>query len=482
MQGIPTSAITRFILAGILTLTAALTLACREPVVVVLPATPDVEATVVARVEATAAVAPTDTPAPPPQPTAIPIPAPTETPVPKPTNTPMPSPTLESPVTPSPAATALPTATPDLAAMVQQVKTGVVRVRTNSGSGTGFVFETTHRGRAYVLTNHHVIQGAGRAEVLVNDASTYQGTVLGYDAYRDLAVLEICCGSFNPLSLQGSQVIKPGAEVVAIGYPLGIEGSATVTRGIVSAYRYDDSYKSWVVQTDAPINPGNSGGPLLLSNGETIGINTFIIREDYGVSIDGVGFAISRQSIQSVLEGLKQGSRVAFPTPTPKPTPSTEFVWRTYTKGTYANQDYGYSVRVPWGWEIEDSYKDSVSFRSPDRSAGFGIGVFDSQPASSISEFANEMIESSRAINEISQGELFEVVEREILVEEADGSGAATILYRYKTPYDSCVKLSNVLLGLSYESSFVLSGWVCEHSYDEYESVLRTIVDSLIFK
>ncbi len=469
MQGIPTSAMTRFILAGILTLTAALTLACREPVVVVLPATPDVEATVVARVEATAAAAPTDTPAPPTQPTVIPIPAPTETPVPRPTNTPMPSPTPESPVTPSPTATALPTATPDLATMVQQAKTGVVRVRTNSGSGTGFVFETTHRGGAYVLTNYHVIQGAGRAEVLVNDASTYQGTVLGYDAYRDLAVLEICCGSFNPLSLQGSQVIKPGAEVVAIGYPLGIEGSATVTRGIVSAFRYDESYQSWVVQTDAPINPGNSGGPLLLSNGEAIGINTFIIREDYGVSIDGVGFAISRQSIRGVLDELKQGSRVGFPTPTPSPTPA-QVRWIVYF-----NWGYGYGISAPEGWEIEDSDKSAVSIISPDSFAGVYIKAYKSQ-ASSFSEWVNGSIEKARAYYR----ELFQVVEREV-TEHADGTGIATIMYRAQISDNNCIQVNHDLYITSYKSSFYMRGWICEHSYSEYESLIETIYDKLYF-
>ena len=472
MRGNPTPAIHHFILAAILTLAAALTLACQEPVVIVLPATPDVEATVAARVEATVAAAPTDTPAPPPtstpQPTAIPIPVPTDTPVPRPTNTPTPSPTPEPTVTPSPTATALPTATPDLATMVQQVRTGVVRIRTNSGGGTGFVFETTHRGGAYVLTNYHVIQGAGRVEVLVNDASAYRGTVLGYDAYRDLAVLEICCGSFNPLSLQRSQVIKPGAEVVAIGYPLGIEGSATVTRGIVSAYRYDDSYRSWVVQTDAPINPGNSGGPLLLSNGETIGINTFIIREDYGISIDGVGFAVSRQSILGVLDGLKQGSRVAFPTPTPSPTPA-QIRWVGYS-----NWDHGYAISVPWDWQIDDSDRSAVSFWSPNRFSGLEIDSYGWQ-ASSISEWVDEVIEDNRAFYR----KLLEIVERDIFVEEADGSGAATIISRAQMADENCIQRNYDLLITNYKLSFFMRGWVCEHSQGEYEGVLETIFDSL---
>ena len=248
--------------------------------------------------------------------------------------------------------------------------------------------------------------------------------MLGYDAYRDLAVLEICCGSFRPLSLNGSQVIKTGLDVVAIGYPLGISGSATVTRGIVSAYRYDDDYQSWVVQTDAPINPGNSGGPLLLSNGELIGINTFIIREDYGISIDGLGFAISRQSIRGVLDELKQGARVDLPSPSPTPTPvQVATGWRKYD-----SPDFGYSIQIPSDWTVDDSDKRYVLFNSRDDFAGVVMFVPDYRIASS-EQRLSDYIEGLRP-----DYELMEVLDKSTTFFESGGEGS---FIRYRSQYDS---------------------------------------------
>ena len=230
----------------------------------------------------------------------------------------------------------------------------MVRINTNSGNGTGVIFETTGNGRAFVLTNYHVVDEAHRIEVQISDGTGYSATLRGYDAYKDLAVLEICCSRFRSLPFKDATTLKSGSEVVAIGYPLGLFGSATVTRGIVSAVRYDSSHKSWVIQTDAPINPGNSGGPLLASSGEIVGINTFSVDwSSSGRPIDGVGFAISEQSIRGVLQGLKSGSRVSFPTPTATPWPtSTPTPWPTPTRAlvtwrTYNNPIYCYSITVP---------------------------------------------------------------------------------------------------------------------------------------
>ena len=113
----------------------------------------------------------------------------------------------------------------------------------------------------------------------MNDTTTYQGTVLSVDSVRDLAVVSICCGSFHSLTFGRASSLDPGDEVVAIGYALGMQGPATITKGIVSAVRYDSRHEAWVIQTDASINPGNSGGPMLSPNGEVVGINTFKISE-----------------------------------------------------------------------------------------------------------------------------------------------------------------------------------------------------------
>ena len=140
--------------------------------------TPDIGATVEAWVAATLAAIPT--------PTLVPTATPTPTPLPTATPTPTPRPTP----TKDPAAS--------LSVMVKQVRPAVVRIQTSSGSGSGVIFETQGR-TGYVVTNHHVVEGEVQVSVIVNDSTTYRGSVLGTDSVRDLAVLSICCGSFQTL-------------------------------------------------------------------------------------------------------------------------------------------------------------------------------------------------------------------------------------------------------------------------------------------
>ena len=170
-----------------------------------------------------------------------------------------------------------------------------------------------------------MVEGYGQVSVTVNDTTVHNGTVRGVDTVRDLAVVSICCGSFHALPFGEASGLDPGDEVVAIGYAFGIDGPATITKGIVSAVRYDSRHQSWVIQTDAPINPGNSGGPMLSMSGEIVGINTFKISE---TSVEGLGFAISETTVQGRIPVLQAGTPAATPTPTPtrrpRPTPSAE--------------------------------------------------------------------------------------------------------------------------------------------------------------
>ena len=180
----------------------------------------------------------------------------------------------------------------------------MVRIQTSSGSGSGVIFETQGR-TGYVVTNYHVVEGEVQVSVIVNDSTTYRGSVLGTDSVRDLAVLSICCGSFQALPFGNAANLQPGDEVMAIGYALGLPGEATVTRGIVSAVRYDSAYRSDVIQTDAAINPGNSGGPMLSLSGEILGINTFRYDESQsGRPTEGLGFAISGTTVQQQIPTL----------------------------------------------------------------------------------------------------------------------------------------------------------------------------------
>ena len=196
----------------------------------------------------------------------------------------------------------------------------MVRIQTSSGSGSGVIFETQGR-TGYVVTNHHVVEGEVQVSVIVNDSTTYSGSVLGTDSIRDLAVVSICCGSFQALPFGNAAALQPGDEVVAIGYALGLPGEATVTRGIVSAVRYDSAYRSDVIQTDAAINPGNSGGPILSVSGEILGINTFRYDESQsGRPTEGLGFAISGTTVQQQIPTLQASLPAPTPTPTRRPT------------------------------------------------------------------------------------------------------------------------------------------------------------------
>ena len=207
-----------------------------------------------------------------------------------------------------------------LSAMVKQVRPAVVRIQTSSGFGSGVIFETQGR-TGYVVTNHHVVEGDVQVSVIVNDSTTYSGSVLGTDSVRDLAVVSICCGSFQTLPFGNAAALQPGDEVVAVGYALGLPGQATVTRGIVSAVRYDSTHRSDVIQTDAAINPGNSGGPILSVSGEILGINTFRYDESQsGRPTEGLGFAISGTTVQQQIPTLRAGPPAPTPTPTRRPT------------------------------------------------------------------------------------------------------------------------------------------------------------------
>ena len=203
--------------------------------------------------------------------------------------------------------------------MVERVRPGVVRVQTSGGSGSGVIYSTAPGGKALVLTNHHVIEGSATPVVVVGDATTYTSTIRGFDPLRDLAVLEICCGEFTVVPLGSAEDLAAGTEIVVMGYALGIAGEATVTRGIVSALRYEEDNRRWVIQTDAPINPGNSGGPMLSPTGGLVGIATYKTLSRGGIDVEGVGYAVAEATLRAQLPTLMSGQALASPTPTPRP-------------------------------------------------------------------------------------------------------------------------------------------------------------------
>jgi serine protease Do len=181
------------------------------------------------------------------------------------------------------------------------------------GTGSGFIINA----EGYVLTNHHVINGADKIKVRLQVADkekTYEAELIGSDKKTDSALLKIKregedSTPFPYIPLGDSTQLEVGEWVIAIGNPFGL--SHTVTTGIVSAKGRDIGSGPYdeFIQTDASINPGNSGGPLLNMKGEVIGINTAIISGNTGGNV-GIGFAIPINMAANIMKDLKEHGKV----------------------------------------------------------------------------------------------------------------------------------------------------------------------------
>ena len=174
------------------------------------------------------------------------------------------------------------------------------------GLGSGVIV----RQDGYILTNHHVIDGADQISVDLNDHRSLPAQLVGSDAPSDLAVLKVNASGLPVLPLGNSDQTRVGDVVLAIGNPLGV--GQTVTMGIISAKGRqtglsNGSFEDFL-QTDAPINRGNSGGALVNTNGELIGINSQILSPSGG-SI-GLGFSIPSNMARNVMEQLVNTGKV----------------------------------------------------------------------------------------------------------------------------------------------------------------------------
>lgn len=188
------------------------------------------------------------------------------------------------------------------------------------GSGSGVIYKKSGD-IAYVVTNSHVIEGASQIEVTLADGTKVEAKLLGSDIWTDLAVLEMDASKVKAVAEFGdSDILKQGETVIAIGNPLGLDFSGSVTTGVVSgkdrAIPVDlngDNQIDWqaeVLQTDAAINPGNSGGALVNLAGQLIGINSMKIAE---AAVEGIGLAIPIDSAIPIIEDLEQYGEVKRP-------------------------------------------------------------------------------------------------------------------------------------------------------------------------
>ncbi|MCL4507218.1 MAG: trypsin-like peptidase domain-containing protein [Chloroflexi bacterium] len=181
------------------------------------------------------------------------------------------------------------------------------------GTGSGFVYDD----QGHIVTNQHVIDQAQDVEVVLADGTSAKATIVGSDAYNDLAVLKIDGVNpalLKPLPLGESSRLKVGMRVIAIGNPFGLD--RTLTTGVISALgrtieRDNQAALGEMIQTDAAINPGNSGGPLINLQGQIIGVNSSI-QSPSGGSV-GIGFAVPIDTVKRIVPQLIATGKVVHP-------------------------------------------------------------------------------------------------------------------------------------------------------------------------
>jgi len=178
------------------------------------------------------------------------------------------------------------------------------RQKQRSG-GSGVIVDK----EGYILTNNHVVEGADKVKVRLNDGREFTATMKGQDPRTDLAVLHIKAKDLPAAILGDSDKLEVGEWAIAIGSPFGLEH--TVTVGVISAKGRSGlgtgTYEDFI-QTDASINPGNSGGPLINIDGEVVGINAMIIQPG-----TGIGFAIPINMAKQILNDLIKQGKVVRP-------------------------------------------------------------------------------------------------------------------------------------------------------------------------
>jgi serine protease Do len=188
------------------------------------------------------------------------------------------------------------------------------------GIGSGVIFQKSGD-KARILTNNHVVDGATSFEIVMATGEKRKGTLVGKDYITDLAVLEMDGEGVKMTAEFGnSDALQAGETVIALGNPLGLGSSPTVTRGIVSSPKRTipvslsgDGNYDWqmdVIQTDAAINQGNSGGALVNLDGKVVGINTMKIAD---IGVEGLGFAIPINSAVPVIDSLIKYHKVKRP-------------------------------------------------------------------------------------------------------------------------------------------------------------------------
>jgi S1-C subfamily serine protease len=286
------------------------------------------------------------------EPTPGTVTVPTVEVVPRPTSPPVPSPTISP--------TPVPTVTEDAAIMgvVERARLSVVRIDVTSAngirSGTGFAYSAQ-----LVLTNAHVVDGAGSIEVSIrtSDGSPpqiFRAIVLGTDEITDIAVLQVADADFVRTTFGRSLDVQVGESVFAIGFQPGIDGDIFATKGTVT--RILSSTGPTLIQHDARVLPGNTGGPLITADGTVIGISAASLGDVTGNAVGALNFALAGEEAAIRLESLERG------------------IDEVAEGRSFASPRLGHSFDIPDGWGfIEESDELTYAY---DAATGAFIAVY----------------------------------------------------------------------------------------------------------
>ncbi|MCE5215535.1 trypsin-like peptidase domain-containing protein [bacterium] len=206
----------------------------------------------------------------------------------------------------------------DISAAVERVDPAVVTLKAEDREGAGFVVNEAGN----LVTNAHVVGGAREVDVRFTDGKVQKAQVVASDDKKDLAVLKLAENAKAYAELGATANLKPGAEVAALGAPLGLENS--VTKGVISSKprRIDGND---YLQIDAALNPGNSGGPVIDGRGAVVGVSTIVARR-----AENVGFAVPSDVLAAFLDQHKiayhviSGDTLQAPAPAPAPAAPTQ--------------------------------------------------------------------------------------------------------------------------------------------------------------
>lgn len=242
------------------------------------------------------------------------------------------------------------------------------------GVGSGVIFKK----EGYIVTNNHVIAGAKELIVSLSDGNTINGELVGADEITDIAVVKVDAKDLPVAKFGNSDDVMVGEPAIAIGNPMGLEFAGSVTVGVISALNRTlelNDRRVKLLQTDAAISPGNSGGALCNAEGEVIGINSAKLATN---GVEGMGFAIPINTVQTIIDELMQKGYVARP-----------YLGVTiFDKQTAAR--YGYTLSIDKG-----VYLFQIAIGSPADKAGLQRGdiilSIDDKEVNSVSEVRNDI-------------------------------------------------------------------------------------------